>query len=142
MARTTYYSLYLTDDDQERFLDWREKMSGQSGSNMVMIDSLLKGKADSSLYFDTVLTAADWTGDTAPYTQVLQIPTMETELPNGMIGLARNATMEQRNAARAAMLAVAGQTASTTNEANNTLTIAADGSVPDVDIPVTVVFVN
>ena len=54
---------------------------------------------------------------------------------NGNISVAQNATIEQRDAARMAMLSVIGQS-------EGQLTIAADGEMPDVDIPVVVILLG
>lgn len=54
---------------------------------------------------------------------------------NGIISVAPSATAEQRAAARSAMLSVTGQAA-------GELTIAADGTVPEIDIPVVVILLG
>lgn len=41
MSETSNYKLYITDDNTERFLDWRNKMNGVSDSNMTKIDTIL-----------------------------------------------------------------------------------------------------
>ena len=57
------------------------------------------------------------------------------EKQNGTISVAHEATAEQRDAARNAMLSIIGQ-------ADGTLTIAADGEMPEVDIPVIVILLG
>ncbi len=42
MAETPNFQFYVSDDDKEEFLKWREKIAGASGSNFHRIDSLLK----------------------------------------------------------------------------------------------------
>ena len=54
---------------------------------------------------------------------------------NGNISVAQNATIEQRDAARMAMLSVIGQS-------EGQLIISADGEMPEVDIPVVVILLG
>ena len=54
---------------------------------------------------------------------------------SGTISVAHNATAEQREIAREAMLSVIGQ-------ADGTLTIAADGEMPERDIPVYIILLG
>lgn len=58
-----------------------------------------------------------------------------TASQNGTISVAHNATAEQREIAREAMLSVIGQ-------ADGTLTIAADGEMPERDIPVYIILLG
>lgn len=131
MSETTNYHLYLTDDSTTRFLDWREAMNGTGDSNMVKIDTALGQKADSSVAVDATLLASAWSGVDAPYTQVLTVSGL-TASQNGTISVAHSATAEQREIAREAMLSVAGQ-------GDGTLTIVADGEMPEFDIPVYII---
>ena len=77
------------------------------------------------------LTAAGWSGSAAPYTQVVTINGMKSDTP----GIARvnyqAATLDQRNAARNALLCLTAQ-------AEGKVTITADGELPTVDIPIVV----
>lgn len=41
MSETTNYKLYVSDDDSERFIDWRKKLNGENDSNMHKIDEAL-----------------------------------------------------------------------------------------------------
>lgn len=134
MSETTNYGLYLTDDSSEKFLSWREKMNGTSDSNMMKIDAALGEKAKASTIVQAVLTASSWTGDQAPYTQELSVDGMLADT-NGVIDVSHDATSEQRECARAAMLAITGQD-------NGTLTIAADGEKPERDIPVCIILLG
>lgn len=131
MSETTNYQLHLTDDASERFKDWREKINGTVNSNMVKIDAALGEKANKSTYLNTVLLASAWTGVEPPFVQVLQVEGLG-EAQNGRIGLAHSATAEQREIAREAMLAITGQ-------GDGTLTIVADGEMPEFDLPVTII---
>lgn len=131
MSETTNYKLHLTDDASERFKDWRESMNGTVDSNMIKIDTALGEKAEKSISVDAVLLASAWTGVEAPFVQVLQVPGLG-EAQNGRIGLAHSATATQREIAREAMLAITGQS-------EGTLTIVADGEMPEFDLPVTII---
>lgn len=61
--------------------------------------------------------------------------TLCTASQNGTISVAHNATAEQREIAREAMLSVIGQ-------ADGALTIAADGEMPERDIPVYIILLG
>lgn len=134
MSETTNYKLHLTDDSTERFLDWREKMNGTEDSNMIKIDNALGEKANSSVAIYTTLLASAWVGVNAPYTQELSVEGL-TASQNGVIDVAHDATTTQREIAREAMLSVVGQ-------ADGTLTIAADGEMPEFDIPVYIILLG
>lgn len=134
MAETPNYGLYLEDDASTKFKDWREKMNGSDNSNMVKIDTALGEKAQKSDQITGVLSASAWSGVDSPFTQTLAVAGL-TANQNGTISVAQNATIEQRDAARMAMLAVIGQT-------DGALTIAADGEMPDIDIPVVVILLG
>lgn len=134
MAETPNYGLYLEDDASTKFKDWREKMNGSDNSNMVKIDVALGEKAQKSDQITGVLSASAWNGVDSPFTQTLAVAGL-TANQNGTISVAQNATIEQRDAARMAMLAVIGQT-------DGALTIAADGEMPDIDIPVVVILLG
>jgi len=134
MSETTNYGLYINDDNQERFLDWRNKINGINESNMVIIDRVLGEKADNSGAFNTTLLHTAWTGVQAPFIQTILVEDLG-ENQNGTISVAHNATFEQREAAREAMLCVTGQS-------DGTLTISADGEMPDIDIPVVIILLG
>lgn len=132
MSETANYGLHLTDDSSETFRDWRTKMNGTGpDSNMQKIDKALGGKADSSAAVSATLLASAWVGMDAPFTQELTVAGL-TATQNGSISVAHSATAEQREIARGAMLAVIGQSA-------GKLIIAADGELPEKNIPVTVI---
>ena len=105
-------------------------MNGTSNSNMTKIDTALGTMAKKANQVTGVLLASAWQGVDSPFTQTLSVEGLGAE-QIGNIGLAQNATIIQRDAARMALLVVIGQTA-------ETLTIAADGELPEVDIPVVV----
>lgn len=135
MSETTAnYGLHLTNDSSERFSDWRERMNGTDDSNMVKIDTVLSQKADHSVMVSATLLASAWAGVDAPYTQELSVEGL-LENTNGIINVAHNATITERDVAREAMLAVSGQE-------NGKLTIAADGEMPEVDIPVYIILIG
>lgn len=71
-----------------------------------------------------------WTGDTAPYSQTLNVPAM-TATCNAIVGLANTATEEQRIAARKAVLFA-------TEQGNGKIVIVCDERVPTVDLPVAI----
>ena len=134
MSETTFYHLHLTDDSSEKFQDWRNKMNGPQDSNMVKIDAALGEKANRSTAVHATLRASAWGGTRAPFTQVLDITNL-SETQNGIISVSHDATAEQREAARDAMLTVISQ-------ASGTLTVAADGEMPDTDIPVYIILLD
>lgn len=131
---TANYGLYITDDSSERFLEWRTKMNGTENSNMVKIDAALGEKANSSVLVSATLLAGAWTGIDSPFTQDITVTGL-TATQNGTISVAHNATFEQREMAREAMLSVVGQE-------DGKLTIAADGEMPDIDIPVYIILLG
>lgn len=131
---TANYGLYITDDSSERFLEWRTKMNGTENSNMVKIDTALGEKANSSVLVSATLLASAWTGIDSPFTQDITVAGL-TATQNGTISVAHNATFEQREMAREAMLSVVGQE-------DGKLTIAADGEMPDIDIPVYIILLG
>lgn len=134
MSETPNIGLHLTSDSTERFADWREKMNGTGDSNMVKIDTALGNKADNSVVVTTTLLASAWAGVDAPFTQELAVEGL-LQSTNGIIDVAHDATAEQRAIAREAMLAVVGQ-------ADGKLTIAADGEMPEFDIPVYIILLG
>ncbi len=134
MSETTNYGLYITSDSSEKFLEWRTKMNGTENSNMVKIDAALGEKANSSVLVSATLLASAWTGIDSPFTQDITVTGL-TATQNGTISVAHNATFEQREMAREAMLSVVGQE-------DGKLTIAADGEMPDIDIPVYIILLG
>lgn len=134
MSQTANYNLHLTNNSSEKFLDWREKMNGLEDSNMVKIDFALSEKANNSVAIYATLLATAWTGDEAPYTQTLSVEGL-SETQNGVINIAHDATADQREIARKAMLSVIGQE-------DGKLIIIADGEIPEFDIPVSIILLG
>ena len=134
MSETKNYKLYLEGNVKSKFKVWRERMNGEQDSNMTKIDAVLGEKANSSVAVTATLLASKWSGVEAPYTQTIAVEGLSAN-QNGSISVAQNATPDQRDIARCAMLSVIGQ-----NE--NSLTIAADGDMPEFDIPVVVVLLG
>lgn len=135
MSETTNYKLYITDDSSERFQDWRRHMGGvESDSNMVKIDAVLGQKADNSVLVNATLLSTAWSGVDAPFTQELIVDGLGA-MQNGTISVAHNATFEQREVAREAKLSVILQE-------DGKLTIAADGELPEFDIPVYIILLG
>ena len=134
MSETTNYGLYITSDSSEKFLEWRTKMNGTENSNMVKIDTALGEKANSSISVSTTLLANAWVRVDSPFTQNISVEGLGAT-QNGTISVAHSATAEQREMAREAMLSVVGQEA-------GQLTIAADGEMPDIDIPVYIILLG
>lgn len=58
MAETSNYKLFLTDDSSINFKDWREKINGQSDSNMIKIDTAIY-----NLAYDTGTALANLSKD-------------------------------------------------------------------------------
>lgn len=131
---TANYNLYLEDDGTTRFLDWRQKMNGSGDSNMVKIDTALSEKADSSVSVDGVLLASAWAGDSAPYSQSIDVRGLTSE-QNGSISVSQDITAEQLEAVLSAVLSVSGQE-------DGVLTIVANKGKPNVDIPVSIILLG
>ncbi len=109
------------------------------------MQAALDQKANASISIEAVLytvigegdtATSAWAGDgaTEPYTQTIQVNGL-TSASNGTISISNSANAEQRSAARAALLAIQAQN-------DGELVIVADGELPTVDIPVTVVIIG
>ena len=131
---TKNYKLFLTDDSSMDFLSWREKINGQTDSNMIKIDTALSEKAKSSISINLTLLASGWVGADTPYTQEISVDGLKAT-HNGTISIAHNATIEQRTSARDAMLAITGQQ-------DGVLIVSADGELPEIDIPITIIIIG
>ena len=101
---------------------------------MTKMEDALNTKADNSLSKTGTLLASAWTGVDSPFTQDITVTGL-TATQNGIISVAHNATFEQREMAREAMLSVVGQE-------DGKLTIVADGELPDIDIPVYIILLG
>lgn len=128
------YQLYLTDSDDTRFLDWREKMNGPDDSNMIKIDKALGEKAENSQAIIATLFADRWVPAGSACTQDIQIEGLTAE-QNGVIGAAQGLTELQIESVRAAGLYITGQY-------DGYLTIASDGETPTCDIPVLIILLG
>ena len=134
MSETRNYGLYVTDDANTKFKDWRDKMASESDSNMVKIDAALSEKAEHSRAVNIVLTAVGWSGDAVPFEQQVAVDGLTADA-NGSIAIASGATADQRAAVRKAQLSIAAQ-------ADGSLTLNCDGKKPTVDIPAVVVILG
>ena len=134
MSETANYGLYVTDDNSERFYDWRTKMNGITDSNMQKIDAALGTKADASVCVDRVLYASSWHGDSSPYTQEILIDGL-TASQNGSISVSTNATDEEWNSAIDAKLRVVEQK-------EGSLVVSSDGEKPTIDIHVSIIIIG
>lgn len=134
MATTPNYNLFITDDASTRFIDWRRELTGTSDSNMTKIDSALSEKAEKSSVLSSTLLVDSWTGEVAPFQQVISLPELTAE-QNGVVSIANDATPEQRQAAMDASLFVIEQQ-------KGVLMIGANYKKPGIDIPVAIILIN
>lgn len=134
MGETSKYHLYVTDDETTKFFDWREKMNGETNSNMTKIDEALSEKADKSVVKTAVLYASQWVGDTEPYSQRIEVDGL-TETTNGVISIAQHSGAEERESARKSALFV-------TEQGDGYLVVVADKDKPDVDIHVSITIID
>lgn len=134
MSETPNYGLYVTDDTTTKFKDWRERMSSESDSNMVKIDAALSKKAEQSRSVEITLTAENWAGSAAPFSQQVAVNGLKAD-SNGSIAISNSATADQRAAVRKAQLSVMAQV-------DGSLTLNCDGKKPTVDIPAVVVILG
>lgn len=134
MSLTPNLGLYTEDDPSTNFKDWREGVNGTARSNALILDEAVAAKSDKSKPVYGTLLASAWTGVQAPFTQVIDVEGLGAS-QNGDISVAQSATFEQRQAAREAMLALAGQT-------DGHLTVVADGELPEIDIPIVVILLG
>lgn len=131
---TKNYGLYVTNNEEDDCFDFIQKMGGDNNdSNMNKIDKALGEKAEHSVAIYATLLASAWAGIDSPFTQELFIDGIhEAAKQNGHIYVSQEATFEQRDIARCAMLQVIGQS-------EGKLVISADGEMPEQDIPVTII---
>lgn len=131
MSETTNYNLFLTDNDSMKFITWRNKINGQTDSNMIKIDTALGEKADRSIAVYAKLTVNEWVGENCPFTQKIAIEELKA-VHNGTVSLSHQATAEERTSAREAMLEVTGQE-------DGYLEISSYGIKPETNIPIVVI---
>lgn len=134
MAETENYGLYVTDEDTDRFIDWRKRLSGETDSNMVKIDQALHEKANNSEEVYGVLRGSAWVGGTAPYTQVLAVDGLR-RTQNGIISISKEASKEQVSVAQDAELVLDAQE-------DGSLTVTARGEKPEIDLPVSILLLD
>ena len=103
-----------------------------SRSNMASILAKLRAEFNNvkSRNVSAILLASNWVNGK----QTISVSGLGAN-QNGIVSVSHDATDEQREAARDAMLSVIGQ-------ADGSLTIAADGEIPVPDIPVSIVMLN
>ena len=94
------------------------------------IYNALAGKCDASVFINTTLAAGSWSNGQ----QTLTVAGLGAE-QNGVIGISQSISDEQFAAAAEACLYVCSQSA-------GSITIAANGTVPECDIPVTVILLS
>lgn len=91
-------------------------------------------KADKSVMSTAILTAAGWVGAVAPYTQEVAIAGLGAN-SNGVVILAKTATLTARNQASAARL-------NPTAQREGYITITADGIKPTTNIDIAVLILG
>lgn len=82
---------------------------------------------------NATLTVAGWNGTEAPYTQTVTVDGI-TSSTKAIADLSMSATAEQRDIARKALLKVTAQ-------GTNSVTVTADGKLPTVALPITLLLV-
>ena len=80
---------------------------------------------------EAVLTVAGWQGETAPYTQTLEVEGVKDVNTNGVIGVSDSASDAQYQHACECMLRKCGQ-------GQGSITVKAYSQKPTMDIPVTI----
>lgn len=92
------------------------------------------GAAGKTAEHTATLTAAGWTGDSAPYTQTVTVTGLAADA-HLIVGLAPTVTAEEMEAAAAAMLLATGQAA-------GNITISAFGDKPETALPILIMEVG
>lgn len=90
--------------------------------------SIKKAHQAETKTIEAVLLASNWLGDSAPYTQTVEMDDVTADCC-GVIGVSDTATAEQYTAAMDAVLRK-------TEQAEGTVTITAYEEKPTVDIPI------
>ena len=103
---------------------------GTVPSVTIPIDVILLAAADSSVDIQAVLSRSAWSGKQ----QSVAVPGV-TAGTNGVASISESASADQINAASAAKLRLVAQS-------TNTMTFAADGAVPETDIPITIILLS
>ena len=89
---------------------------------------------DKSKEYTATLTAAGWTGDSAPYTQTVTVTGLAADA-HLIVGLAPTVTAEEMEAAAAAMLLATAQAA-------GSITVSAFGDKPEAALPILIMEVG
>lgn len=89
------------------------------------------GKADHSTVTTATLSTSDWTGSDAPYSQTIDVTGALPEPVRIEVQPSSNATAEQWEAWRSALIRGGGQDM-------GTITLLADGDKPEINIPIIV----
>lgn len=92
------------------------------------------GAAGKAAEHTATLTAAGWTGDSAPYTQTVTVPGLAADA-HLIVGLAPTVTAEEMETAAAAMLLATAQAA-------GSITISAFGDKPEAALPILIMEVG
>lgn len=98
----------------------------QNADTNKYLETAIAAKAIKSSSVEVTLTSSAWSSGA----QTVSVTGLGAT-QNGVVGVSKSATADQREAARAAALSVTAQAA-------GSLTITADGDVPTVNIPLTV----
>ena len=120
----------VKDDFQDWITEMQDILDENAAANLTAKYVEISGSfATRDLELSFTLTAADWTGSSAPYSQTVTVNGI-TEGMKAVFDIAESATDAQALAASDALLRVSGH-------AINSITIKAYGVKPDVDVPCT-----
>lgn len=128
---TTNNYAYIQNADTNKYLENNKvpttrKVNGKALSADITLTAADVNAAAKSSSVEVTLTSSAWSSGA----QTVSVTGLGAT-QNGVVGVSKSATADQREAARAAALSVTAQAA-------GSLTITADGDVPTVNIPLTV----
>lgn len=128
---TTNNYAYIQNADTNKYLENNKvpttrKVNGKALSADITLTAADVNAAAKSSSVEVTLTSSAWSSGA----QTVSVTGLGAT-QNGVVGVSKSATANQREAARAAALSVTAQAA-------GSLTITADGDVPTVNIPLTV----
>ena len=106
--------------------DALDMLKNDGNGDKALFDDGTYKEINKSIQVLATLSASAWSGET----QTLSIPEIKVA-SNGIVGLSVTCTKEQRKQARSACLSIIEQR-------DGTMTIVADGTVPTVDIPLSI----